>query len=217
MGVLRSAPIFFREQQARQFVRRPTRDLHFATVGIVGFGGNGRRIAEVVAPFKTRIVATDLFPWDKPSHVEELWPADRLDDLLAIADALILCVPLTDLTRGMIDATTLAKVKRGSVLINVARGPVVVEADLVAALRSRQLAGAGLDVTEIEPLPPESSLWDLSNVMISPHVGAQSARRIDNTTDRVCENLQRYLADEPLIDQIDKKLGFARREPDSAP
>jgi D-3-phosphoglycerate dehydrogenase len=217
MGVLRSAPVFFREQRARQFVRRPTRDLHHATVGIVGFGGNGRRIAEVVAPFKTRIIATDLFPWQKPPHVAELWPADRLGDLLPIADVLILCVPLTDLTRGMIDAAALAQMKPGSVVINVARGPVVVEADLVAVLRSRHLAGAGLDVTEIEPLPAESALWDLSNVMISPHVGAQSARRIDNTTERVCENLRRYLAGEPLIDRIDKKLGFARREPDSAP
>jgi D-3-phosphoglycerate dehydrogenase len=79
------------------------------------------------------------------------------------------------------------------------------------------LAGAGLDVTEIEPLPPESPLWELPNVMISPHVGAQSERRIDNTTDRVCENLRRYQAGEPLIDRIDKDLGFARREPVSAP
>jgi D-3-phosphoglycerate dehydrogenase len=217
MGVLRSAPVFFREQQTRQFIRRPTRDLHFTTVGIVGFGGNGRRIAEVVAPFKTRIIATDLFPWDQPPHVAELWAADRLADVLPMVDVLILCVPLTDQTRGMINATTLARMKPGCVLINVARGPVVVEADLVAALRARHLAGAGLDVTEIEPLPPESPLWDVPNVMISPHVGAQSARRIDNTTDRVCENLRRYVSGEPLIDRIDKKLGFARREPVSAP
>jgi D-3-phosphoglycerate dehydrogenase len=94
---------------------------------------------------------------------------------------------------------------------------VVVEADLVGALRSRHLVGAGLDVTEIEPLPAESPLWDLPNVMISPHVGAQSARRIDDTTDRVCENLRRYLTGKPLIDLIDKKLGFARRESVSAP
>jgi D-3-phosphoglycerate dehydrogenase len=217
MGVLRGAPVFFRDQQARQFIRRPTRDLHHATVGIVGFGGNGRRIAEAVAPYKTRIIATDVFPWDRPPQVAGLWPADRLRDLLPIADVLVLCVPLTDQTRGMIDATALARMKAGSVLINVARGPVVVEADLVDALRSQHLAGAGLDVTEVEPLPPESPLWDLPNVMISPHVGAQSARRIDDTTNRVCENLRRYLAGEPLIDLIDKQLGFARREPVSAP
>jgi D-3-phosphoglycerate dehydrogenase len=217
LGVLRSAPVFFRAQAVREFVRRPTRDLHHATVGIVGFGGNGRRIAEVIAPYRTRIIATDVFPWDKPQHVAHLWPADRLDDLLQVVDVLILCVPLTDLTRGMIDASAFRKLKPSAVLINVARGPVVVEADLVAALRSGRLAGAGLDVTEIEPLPDGSPLWDMPNVMISPHVGAQSARRIDETTRRVCENLRRYSSGEPLIDLIDKKLGFARREPVSAP
>ena len=82
-GLLRGMPTFFRAQQAKEYIRRPTRDLHHSTVGIVGFGGVGRRVAELFAPFKTRILATDLFPVDKPSHVAELWHADRLDDLLA--------------------------------------------------------------------------------------------------------------------------------------
>jgi D-3-phosphoglycerate dehydrogenase len=217
LGLLRSIPVFFRAQSKREFIRRPTRDLHHATVGIVGFGGNGRRLAEVLAPFKTRILATDIFPWDRPAYVEQLWPAERLDELLAEVDILILCVPLTETTRGMIDARTLARMKPGSLLVNVARGQVVVEADLVQALRSGHLAGTGLDVTEVEPLPRESPLWEMPNVMISPHVGAQSARRIDNTTRRICDNIRRYLSGQPLIDLIDKRLGFARREPVSTP
>ncbi len=216
LGVLRSAPVFFRDQTVRQYVRRPTHDLHGKTVGIVGLGGNGRRIAEVLAPFRTRLVATDVFPYDRPPQVDELWPAERLDDLLAVADIVILCVPLTADTYHLIDATAIEKMKPGAVLINVARGPVVAETDLVAALTSGRLSAAGLDVAEVEPLPPASPLWDMSNVMISPHVGAQSARRIDDTTDRVCENLRRYFGGKPLIDPIDKQLGFARREPDRA-
>jgi D-3-phosphoglycerate dehydrogenase len=98
--------------------------------------------------------------------------------------------------------------KPGAVLINVARGPVVVEADLVAALQSGQLAGAGLDVTEIEPLPPASTLWELPNVIITPHVGAQAARRESDVTDFFCRNLSQYLAGRPLLNLVDKRLGF---------
>jgi D-3-phosphoglycerate dehydrogenase len=207
-GLLRSLPVFFRAQQKKEFIRRPTRDLHRATIGIVGFGGNGRRLAEVLRVFKGRILATDLFPTDKPDYVEALWPADRLDDLLAQSDIVILAAPLTDLTRGMIDARALAVMKPGALLINVARGPLVVERDLVEALRSGRLAGAGLDVTELEPLPASSPLWDLPQVIITPHVGGQSATRIDDMTNFFCENLRRWLAGEPLLNLIDKRLGF---------
>ncbi|MBI3839813.1 MAG: D-2-hydroxyacid dehydrogenase [Planctomycetia bacterium] len=210
-GLTRSLPVFFRAQQAREFIRRPTRDLHHSTVGIVGLGGVGRRLAEVLSLFKTRILATDMFPVDKPDFVEALWPADRLDELLAQVDILFLTAPLTPQTRGMIDRRALAKMKLGSILINVARGPLVVEADLVAALKSGQLAAAGLDVTEEEPLSLASALWDLPSVILTPHVGGQSRLRIDQMTDFFCDNLERYLAGRPLRNMVDKKLGFPRR------
>jgi D-3-phosphoglycerate dehydrogenase len=213
----RSLPVFFRAQQAREFVRRPTRDLHHSTVGIVGFGGVGRRIAEVVRPFKTRILATDVFPIDKPDYVEALWPAERLHELLARAEIVFLAVPLTPSTRGMIDAAALAQMQPGSMLINVARGPLVVEADLLAALESGRLAGAGLDVTEQEPLPPTSRLWELPNVIITPHVAGQSRFRIDQMTDFFCENLRRYQAGAPLLNLVDKRLGFPPRTARVAP
>src|SRR6185503_11964950 len=100
-GLLRGLPTFFRAQQAREFIRRPTRDLHHATVGIVGLGGNGVRIAEVLRPFRTRLIATDMFVNDQPSIVDELWPAGQLDRLLAESDIVILCVPLNAQTQGM--------------------------------------------------------------------------------------------------------------------
>jgi D-3-phosphoglycerate dehydrogenase len=208
LGLLRGLPEFFRAAQRREFIRRPTRDLHHATVGIVGFGGNGRRLAQVLAPLKTRILATDVFPVNKPDYVAELWPAERLHDLLSLSDVVLLCVPLTDRTRGMIDAEALTQIKSGAILINVARGPVVVERDLVAALQSGHLGGTGLDVTEVEPLPPTSPLWQLPNVIITPHVGAQSARRYDAVTDFFCTNLRRFVAGERLLNLVDKRLGF---------
>jgi D-3-phosphoglycerate dehydrogenase len=196
-GLLRSLPVFFRAQQNREYIRRPTRDLHGSTIGIVGLGGVGRRVAEVLSPFKTRILATDLFPIDKPPHVESLWPADRLDELLPLVDVLILCVPLTDQTRWMIDARRLALLRTGALLLNVARGQLVVEADLVAALESGRLGGAGLDVAAEEPLPPT--------------VGGQSARRISDMTDFFCENLRRFQSGRALRNLVDKRLGFPVR------
>ena len=217
-GLLRGLPVFFRAGLRREFIRRPTRDLHGATVGIVGFGGNGRRLAEVLAPFQVRIVATDIFPVNKPDCVDQLWPADRLDDLLQQADIVILCVPLTEHTKGMMGTHKLAKMKQGAVLINVARGQCVVESDLVAALESGHLGGAGLDVTEVEPLPPSSKLWDMPNVIITPHVGAQCARRYDDVTDFFCENLRRYGQGRRLVNLVDKELGFPRpAEDEDAP
>lgn len=210
-SLLRSFPVFFRAQQAREFIRRPTRDLHHSTLGIVGFGGVGRRIAELAHAFKTRILATDVFPVDRPAHVEALWPAERLGDLLAAADVVILAAPLVPATRGMIDRAALARMKPGSFLVNVARGPLVVEADLVEALRSGRLAGAGLDVTAEEPLSPQSPLWELPGVIITPHVAGQSRLRIDQMTDFFCDNLRRYLAGRPLLNLVDKRLGFPVR------
>jgi D-3-phosphoglycerate dehydrogenase len=208
LGFLRGLPTFFRQQQTKEFIRRPTLDLHGKTVGIVGLGGNGRRIADALTPFRLRILATDYFPIDKPPHVEQLWPADQLRQLLTESDIVILCVPLNSQTEHMIGADELAVMKRGAVLINVARGPVVDEAAMIAALESGHLAGAGLDVTEIEPLPDSSKLWTLPNVIITPHVGAQSARRADDTTNLICENLRRYFSGQPLLNLVDKQLGF---------
>jgi D-3-phosphoglycerate dehydrogenase len=212
-GLLRSLPTFFRAQQRREFIRRPTRDLHGARIGIVGLGGNGRRLAEVLSAFQTTILATDWFPEQKPASVAELLPADALDDILPRVDVLILAAPLNEHTRGMIHAERLARLPKGALLVNMARGGLVVEVDLVAALETGQLGGAGLDVTAIEPLPPDSRLWDLPNVIITPHVGGQSATRIDDMTNFFCDNLQRYLSGRPLRNLVVKELGFPRPEP----
>ncbi len=212
-GLLRSLPVFFRAQEKREFVRRPTRDLHHATIGIVGLGGVGRRLAEVLQAFKTRILATDWCPYDKPDYVEALWPPERLLDLCGQVDILILCAPLNDHTRGMIDRRVFAALRPGSLFVNVARGALVVEDDLIAALSSGHLAGAAVDVTATEPLPAGSRLWGQENVIITPHVGGQAARRLDDCTNFFCENLRRFRLGEPLRNLVDKQLGFPLRRP----
>ncbi|MFM7108281.1 MAG: D-2-hydroxyacid dehydrogenase [Planctomycetaceae bacterium] len=204
----RRIPLFLAQQARREFVRRPTRDLTGATVGIVGLGGNGRRLVEVLAPWKVRILATDWFPVRKPPAVEFLGGPDSLDDLLPRIDVLFLCPPLTDRTRNMIDAAALARMKRGAILVNVGRGPLVDEHALAAALASGQLDSAGLDVTPDEPPAPDSPLWTAPNLVITPHVGGQAAGRIDAMTDFFCDNLRRRLSGRPLRNLVDKRLGF---------
>lgn len=207
-GALRSLPTYFHAQQRREYVRRPTRDLHGARVGIVGLGGNGRLLARVLKAFETKIVATDWFPETRSPFVDEVLPADALDEMLPCVDALILAAPLTEHTRNMIDARRLRLLPQGAVLVNVARGGLVVEHDLIEALASDHLWGAGIDVAAEEPPPPDSPLWDAKNLIITPHVGGQRASRIDDMTDLFCENLRRYRVGKPLINLVDKRLGF---------
>ncbi len=207
-GLLRRAPLFFRAEQKREFIRLPTDDLRGKTVGIVGMGGNGRMLARMLKPWDIKLVATDYFPVDPPAELDELWSTDRLDDLLGLSDIVLLTLPLNVHTHGLFDSQRLNRMRSGALLINVARGAVVVEDALVRVLEAGHLAGAGLDVTEVEPLSPDSLLWDDPKVMISPHVGAQSARRIDDTTDFACVNLSRYLSGELPYNRVDKVLGF---------
>ena len=207
-GLLRKAPLFFRAEAKREFVRLPTDDLRGKTVGIVGMGGNGRMLARMLAPWDIKLVGTDYFPVDVPRELSAFWSADDLDNLLETSDIVILTLPLNAQTRGIFDARRFRRMRRGALLINVARGAVVVEEDLVEALKSGQLSGAGLDVTEVEPLSSESALWDDPKVMISPHVGAQSSRRVDDTTDFACLNLQRFLGGDEPYNRVDKDLGF---------
>ena len=207
-GVIRRAPLFFRAESQRQFVRLPTDDLRGKTIGIVGLGGNGRTLAKMLEPWEARILATDYYPEDCPAEVAALWPHDELDRLLEESDIVILTLPLNEQTKSLFNAERFSKMKQGSYLINVARGAIVQETALCEALRNGRLAGAGLDVTEVEPLPPDSLLWDDPKVMISPHVGAQSFRRVDDTTNLVSVNLKRFQSGLPLYNRVDKRLGF---------
>jgi phosphoglycerate dehydrogenase-like enzyme len=208
----RSLPTFFDQQRAHQFVRRPTRDLTHQSVGIVGLGGVGRRLSELLAPFDTTVRAIDLFPIDQPETVQSLWTPDRLDELIELSTILILCAPLNETTVGMIGAEQLARMPKDGLLVNAARGPLVDTDALIDAISNQSIAGAVMDVTDPEPLPEDNRLWDMPQVIITPHVAGQYARRIDTMTRLLCENLRRWKTDQPLINQLEQKsLGFPIR------
>ncbi|GHT23870.1 hypothetical protein FACS189419_08370 [Planctomycetales bacterium] len=218
---MRNLPVFFNEQNNflapdfRKFLRRPTRDLTGATIGIVGFGGVGRRIAEITAPFHTTTLATDLYPAEKPPYVDELWDANRLDDLLPASDIVILALPLNEQTRGIFNAQKFRLLKQDALFVNVARGALVDTDSLVTALKSGQIAGSVIDVTSPEPLPAEHPLWDFfPKVIITPHVGGQSQRRFQDVVDIFTANVKRWMTKRPLINYLTdegKKLGFPIR------
>lgn len=219
---MRSLPVFFAQQHDpkssdyRKFVRRSTQDLTNRTVGIVGFGGVGRRLSEVLAPFRTKIIATDLFPTEKPDHVAQLMSADRLDDLLRESQVVVLALPLNEDTKGMFNAEKFALLQPETLFVNVARGPLVVTDDLISALKTNQIAGAVVDVTSPEPLPENHGLWNCSNVIITPHVAGQFYRRFDNVVDIFSANVRRWKSGETLINQLTpegKRLGFPLRQP----
>lgn len=207
-GCSRKIPLFLQQQHRKEFIRRPTRDLTESTILIVGFGGNGQRLAEVLHPLKTKILATDYFPNRPAPLLNYLGGPDELHNLLPQADFVFLAAPLTDQTRNMFDASTLSAMKPRAVLINVARGGLVVEQALVDALESGHLDSAGIDVTPEEPPAANSPLWAAPGLIITPHVGGQSEKRIDRMTDLFCENIIRYRRGQPLINSVDKKLGF---------
>lgn len=209
-GWFRQLPTFFRQKSECRFERQPTHDLHGKSIGIIGLGGNGRRIGELLAPLGNTLLATDAFLDDCPDYISELHPPSELHSVLSRVDIVILGVPLNQSTEHLIDEAALEAMKPASLLVNVARGQVVDETALVSALNRGHLAGAAIDVTEVEPLPPESPLWSMDNVIITPHVGAQSAHRVDDSTKLFCVNLRRWQESKSPWNQVDKNLGFPR-------
>ena len=186
----------------------PVRELAECTLGIVGLGGIGRAVARRGVALGMRVIGTRRMRSGGPEGVEVLSGADALDRVLPRADFLVLAVPQTEETRALIGARELAMLPAGAVVVNVARGGVVDEEALVAALRSGALRGAGLDVFAREPLPENSPLWTLPNVVVTPHVSGASHLFWRRQTDLITENLRRYAAGSPLLNTVDKQAGY---------
>jgi D-3-phosphoglycerate dehydrogenase len=215
MGLIRRAPVFFRAQNEKEFVRRPTDNLYGKKVLIVGFGGNGQRIARVIRPLVEAgdIIATDHFAEAGQSLVQEgvvaaVHASAELDSLLPQADVVIITLPLSQMNEQLFGKDQFAVLKSGAYLVNVGRGSVVDTEAMVQSLQRGQLGGVGFDVVDPEPLPIESPLWEMGNVIISPHVGAQSPLRVPTTVDLFLENVIRFERGETLLNLVDKQLGF---------
>lgn len=176
-------------------------------LGVLGLGAIGRALAERAAAFGMVVIGTKRTPQPIP-HVERVLPPEGTDEVLRDADYLVVLLPLTPQTRGFVDARALGLMKRTAVLINVGRGPVVDEAALVAALRAGVIAGAGLDVFEREPLPADSPLYDMENVIITPHVSGASRTYFDRAIPLFCDNLRRYLDGAAMLNVVDPARGY---------
>ena len=197
------------DQRAHRWERYAGEELAAKVVGIVGVGRIGREVARVARGLDARVVGTARSVEGRTAadmHLDRLVPTDGLDAILGELDFLVLTCPHTPATEGLISAERLAMLKPSAVLINLARGAVVDESALIAALQSGKLAGAALDVAAQEPLPPESPLWDMPNVLISPHSASTAVSEIGKITDLFCDNLQRYLEGRSLRNVLDYTL-----------
>ena len=172
------------------------------TLGVVGLGAIGNRLAILAKAFGMRVVGTKGNPEAYRGDADTVQPSDRLGELLDSADYVALCCPLKPETTNLIGTAELQRMKSSACLVNVSRGQVVVEADLIAALQRGDIAGAALDLTIDEPLRPESPLWELPNVLITPHTGGETSRYEERLVDIIVENIRRWESDEPFIHQI---------------
>ncbi len=204
-------PRLWRSQMARVYDRTVIpRNLAGKTVGIVGMGAIGAECARLSKALGCRVLGMRRsFAARGPDELaDEAVPPGDLDYLLAESDYVVLAVPLTEETRGLIGAAQLRTMGERSYLINIARGEIVDEAALIEALREGVIAGAALDVFEREPLSSESPLWDLDNVILSPHVTGGIENYNEAATEIFCDNLRRYLAGEPLRNVVDPDRGY---------
>jgi phosphoglycerate dehydrogenase-like enzyme len=183
-------------------------DLAGRTVLIVGLGGIGTEVARRAHALGMRVTATRASGHAGPDFVSYVGTPDELLKLAAEADYVVNCVPLTPQTTGLFNAQFFAAVKPGAYFLNVGRGQSVVTADLIAALRAGKLAGAGLDVVDPEPLPADSPLWHLPNVIITPHNSADTAVTGEERVLLLRENLRRYAAGEQLLALVDVSRGY---------
>jgi len=211
-ALARRLPRAMEAQRAGKWIQQelsglPT--LNGRTLGIIGLGAIGARLAQMAAGLGLRVVATRRDPKaEYPVGVAEVLPASGLSRLLAESDIVVIAAPLTEETRELIGAAELALMKPTSWIVNVARGKLVREKDLIEALASGRLAGAGLDVLEKEPPAADSPLWNMPNVIITPHVAGFRDDYWEAAVDLFSENLRRYRAGWPLLNLVDKQAGY---------
>lgn len=200
----------FRNQREHAWQRYGTSLLAGRTLGIVGLGHIGRETARLAKAFNMEVIATrrSARQGGKARNVDALLPQSGLKKLLSLSDYVVLSTPLTPETRNLIGADELAAMKPSAFLVNISRGGVIDETALVTALKNKMIAGAALDVTVHEPLPPENPLWDFDNVIISPHVSGGMDDYMLRATEIFCENLERYRSGRRLINVVRRERGY---------
>jgi phosphoglycerate dehydrogenase-like enzyme len=186
----------------------PVLEIAGETLGVIGLGSIGLQVAKRAHAFDMRILSVDPTQTYKPDYVESLWRLDRLHDMLRQSDFVAICCPLTPETEGMMGAAEFRAMKKTAFLINIARGRIIKQGELVQALQAGEIAGAGLDAADPEPLPQDSPLWEMQNVIITPHHAGQSPKAPGRVFELFCENLKRFVAGEPLVNVVDKSRWY---------
>ncbi|MGH7766975.1 MAG: D-2-hydroxyacid dehydrogenase [Candidatus Binatia bacterium] len=195
-------------QRQKKWQRVSTDEVAGKTLGIVGLGTIGSELAEKAKALGMRVLATKRTPGAKPDYVDELGGPDFLPRMLPQADFLVLCLASIPSTTDIIGENELRAMKRSAYLINLTGGKAIEEKLLARALKERWIAGAALDAFAKQPLPPDSELWNLPNVMISARIAGASAQRWDLLLPIFTENLRRFVRGEKLMNLVDKELGY---------
>ena len=199
----------FRNQEKKVWEKQgDVTELRDKVVLIVGLGHIGREAAKLLHCVGALVIAVDQPGKERPDFIDEMYLLEQLDEALPKADFVVSCVPYTKETHHLFDMAKFRRMRGTAVFINISRGGVVHEGELVEALRQKVIAGAALDVTETEPLPKESPLWDMENVIITPHHSGWSEKYMERAVDLFCVNLKAYLAGERLPNLVDKTRGY---------
>ncbi len=210
LSLAKQTPVLFQQKQEKAWRRVPAQELYEATVGIVSLGHIGKEVAKRAKSFNMRVLATrrTAAPGETAPNVDQVFPLSQLKELIGQSDFLVLCLPLTKDSKGLIGESELRAMKSTGYLINVARSEIVDDEALVRALQEKRIAGAALDVFPKEPLPPESPYWELPNVIVSPHIAGQSPRNDERMAALFVANLRRYTNGQPLENVINIERGY---------
>jgi phosphoglycerate dehydrogenase-like enzyme len=184
------------------------REVDGATVAVIGMGSIGGEFTRRAKALGMRVLAVRENPAKGAGGADQVFSSSQLDDVLPQSDYVLLCTPVTSATTGLMNAARLKEMRAESYLINVGRGPLVDEAALIEALKTNCIAGAALDVFVEEPLRKESPFWTLDNVLITPHTAAVTERLWERHFALIVENLKRFLAGKPLLNEVDKQRGY---------
>jgi len=204
----KDVPRLRNDQAAHHWDHYPVPELRDSTLLVLGLGAIGTEVARLAKAFGMHTIGLNRAGGSDSPHVDEVYSSEHLYEVLRRAQGVVVTLPLTEETSGMLDAEALAQIKPGAILVNAGRGGVIDERALVQVLREERLKGAALEVFATEPLPAESPLWDLPNVLISPHTAALSVHENERIDELFTENLRRYLRGEELLSRVDPKLFY---------
>ncbi len=192
----------------RSFNRYPTTELYGKTIGIIGMGRIGKRIAHLAKSLDMNVVGVTKSPHQKDQDVDEQFTVDKLDQIISKMDYVVSCLPETKDTYHLFDKKIISKIKPTAYFINIGRGSVVDEKQLIHALKTKKIAGAGLDVFEEEPLPSSSPLWNLDNVLITSHYAGWTPEYMNRVIEIFCENLKAHIENKPMPNLVDITRGY---------